>query len=108
MNIDKYTQNAQQAVIDAQNEAVGNGNPTLEPEHLHLALLRQDEGLIPRLLKYMNIDPDAVLRDVENVVSGFPKMHGDGAGTYAGQALTSLLSASEKKAQFGPLGNSSF
>jgi len=98
MNIDKYTQNAQQAILDAQNEAIENGNPTLEPEHLHLALLKQDEGLIPRLLKYMNIDHGSVLREAERNVAELPKVSGDGAGTYAGQAFTSLLSAAEKKA----------
>ncbi|MBR3054039.1 MAG: type VI secretion system ATPase TssH, partial [Firmicutes bacterium] len=99
MNIDKYTQNAQQAIIDAQNEAIENGNPTLEPEHLHLALLRQDEGLIPRLLQYMNIDAREVTREVARRVDAFPKVSGGGSGTYAGQAFASLLSKAEKKAQ---------
>ena len=99
MNIDKYTQNAQQAIIDAQNEAIENGNPTLEPEHLHLALLRQDEGLIPRLLQYMNIDAREVTREVSRRVDAFPKVSGGGSGTYAGQAFASLLSKAEKKAQ---------
>ncbi|MCR4669247.1 MAG: ATP-dependent chaperone ClpB [Clostridia bacterium] len=99
MNIDKYTQNAQQAIIDAQNEAIENGNPTLEPEHLHLALLRQEEGLIPRLLQYMNIDAREVTREVARRVDAFPKVSGGGSGTYAGQAFASLLSKAEKKAQ---------
>ena len=45
MNFDKYTQNAQQAVADSQSVAIENGQQQLEGEHLHLALLSQQEGL---------------------------------------------------------------
>ena len=50
MNIEKYTQNAQNAVMECQNLGISSGNQTLEPEHLHMALLRQHDGLIPKLL----------------------------------------------------------
>ena len=50
MNFDQYTQNAQQAVADCQSIAIENGQQQLDGEHLHLALLRQREGLVPRLL----------------------------------------------------------
>ena len=56
MNFDKYTQNAQAAIADCQNIAIENGQQQLEGEHLHLALLRQREGLVPRLLTYMGLD----------------------------------------------------
>ena len=45
MNIEKYTQNAQGAIIDCQNIAVEEGNQQIDGEHLHLALLMQKEGL---------------------------------------------------------------
>ena len=51
MNIEKYTQNAQAAIVEGQRIAIENGNPSLEPEHINLALLQQSDGLIPRLLK---------------------------------------------------------
>jgi len=37
MNIEKFTQNAQQAVMDAQNLAIVEGNPTIDGEHIHEA-----------------------------------------------------------------------
>ena len=55
MNIDKYTQNAQSALLEAQSIATENGNQSLEPEHLNLALMRQKDGLIPKMLKYMQM-----------------------------------------------------
>ena len=46
MNIEKYTQNAQGAIIDCQNIAVEEGHQQIDGEHLHMALLMQKEGLI--------------------------------------------------------------
>ena len=45
MNIEKYTQNAQGAIIDCQNIAVEEGHQQIDGEHLHLALLMQKDGL---------------------------------------------------------------
>ena len=47
MNIEKYTQNAQSAIIDCQNIAIEEGHQQIDGEHLHLALLMQKDGLIP-------------------------------------------------------------
>ena len=44
MNIEKYTQNAQQAVMDCQNIAISEGHQMLDGEHLHMALLMQKDG----------------------------------------------------------------
>ena len=68
MNIEKYTQNAQQAVMDCQNIAISEGHQMIDGEHLHMALLMQKDGLIPKLLKYMNVDSTAVIADVEQYV----------------------------------------
>ena len=43
MNIEKYTNNAQQAVMDSQNIALAEGNPNIDGEHIHLALLKQED-----------------------------------------------------------------
>ena len=53
MNIENFTKNAQSAVIESQNYAVSRGHQALDVEHLHLALLCQQDGLIPKLLKNM-------------------------------------------------------
>ena len=64
MNIEKYTQNAQQAVLDCQNIAVAMGNQMVDGEHIHLALLKQQDGLIPKLLQSMGVNIIAVTKDV--------------------------------------------
>ena len=97
MNIEKYTQNAQAAIVEGQHIAIENGNPSLEPEHINLALLQQSDGLIPRLLKYMEIDAKSVERAVSELVDKLPKV--SGGQIYASQRLNSLLKESEKEAE---------
>ena len=97
MNIEKYTQNAQAAIVEVQLIAIENGNPRLEPEHINLALLQQSDGLIPRLLKYMEIDANSVEKAVSELVDKLPKV--SGGQIYASQRLNSLLAESEKEAE---------
>ena len=97
MNIEKYTQNAQAAIVEGQRIAIENGNPSLEPEHINLALLHQSDGLIPRLLKYMEIDAKSVEKAVSELVDKLPKV--SGGQIYASQRLNSLLAESEKEAE---------
>ncbi len=58
MNITKFTQKSQEAVADVEKLAYEYGNQELEEEHLLVALLRQEDGLIPRLIERMEIDLD--------------------------------------------------
>lgn len=97
MNIEKYTQNAQAAIVEGQRIAIENGNPSLEPEHINLALLQQSDGLIPRLLKYMEIDANSVEKAVSELVDKLPKV--SGGQIYASQRLNSILAESEKEAE---------
>ncbi len=57
MNINKLTVKAQEAVSDAQNLARGAGNPELTPEHLLLALVRQEGGIVAPILNKLGVNP---------------------------------------------------
>ena len=56
MNMDRMTEKAQGAIIDCQKIAVEEGHQQIDGEHLHMALLLQQEGLIPKLLNYMSVN----------------------------------------------------
>ncbi len=99
MNIEKYTQNAQSALMDAQNIALEMGNQTLEGEHIHLALLQQQDGLIPKLLGLMEVDVAGFTSDVEAAVDAFPKVSGDAGQIYASRNLSKILVNAEKEAE---------
>ena len=83
MTFDKYTQNAQAAIADSQSIALEYGQQQLEGEHLHLALMRQNDGMIPKLLDYLGIDKAAVQSDVEQTVDRLPKVSGSASQLYA-------------------------
>lgn len=98
MNIEKYTQKMQTAVMDAQNLAVENGQQTLEVSHLHLAILNDRDGLIPKLLYAMNVDVDSMRRDVQASVDGLPKVSGGDGQVYMSAKLNKVFIDAEKTA----------
>ncbi len=99
MNIEKYTQNAQQAIMDCQNIAISEGHQMLDGEHLHMALLMQKDGLIPKLLKYMNVDATAMIADVQEALEKLPKVSGNADNMYSSRRLSQLLMRAEKIAE---------
>jgi len=100
MNFDQYTQNAQQAVADCQSIAIENGQQQLDGEHLHLALLRQRDGLVPKLLAYMGLDVEVLSSEVQREIDRLPKVSGGGADQlYASRRLTQLFTSAERIAQ---------
>ncbi len=96
MNAEKFTQKAQEAIADAQNIAVEEGNQELTGEHLHLALLRQDEGLIRRLLTYMSVPEDRVEADLREEINKLPKVQGSNGQVYVSTRLNRILLDAEK------------
>ncbi len=101
MDMNQYTQKAQQAIADAQDIALRHRHQQLEGEHLHAALLEQKDGLIPRLLTLMNVDMAAYVADIEAEVSKLPSVQG-GAQLYASRRFGEILADAQKAiGQFG-------
>ncbi len=69
MNFNKLTVKAQEAVAEGQNLARGAGNPELTPEHLLLALLRQDGGIVAPILNKLGLNPGAIEAEVASEVA---------------------------------------
>ncbi len=76
MRMDKLTIKSQEALQEAQRIAEGKGNQELQPEHLLLALLSDDEGIPVQLLQSMGIDINLVKKDIESEIDKFPKVMG--------------------------------
>ena len=98
MNIERLTQNAQQAIMDCQNIAISEGHQMLDGEHLHLALLMQKDGLIPKLVKYMEVDPNHIIGNLEEEMEKLPKVSGNADNIYSTRRLNQILVNAEKKA----------
>ena len=94
MNINKYTEKAREAVAGAIELAQHNNNPQLEPEHLLVTLVEQREGIVPELLRKMNIDPAAVVRGGRDLLKKLPQAYGG-----AQPGMSSRLNLVTDKAQ---------
>ena len=99
MNIDKYTQNAQGAIIDCQNIAIEEGHQQIDGEHLHLALLMQKDGLIPKLLQFMEINTGEIIGALQSEIDKLPKVSGSAENMYSTRRLQQLFLNAEKKAE---------
>src|SRR3954452_23207315 len=99
MRFDKFTTKFQQAFADAQSRAVGKDNPYIEPQHLLLALLDQQDGGTASLLSRAGVNVP-VLRDalVQNI-ERLPRVEGHGGEVNVSRELTNLLNITDKEAQ---------
>ena len=76
MNLTNYTEKARDALISAQRLAEERSHSQLEPEHLLLALVRQQDGVVPRIFERLNIAPATVASELENALATFPVVSG--------------------------------
>jgi ATP-dependent Clp protease ATP-binding subunit ClpB len=66
------TERARAAITEAQGQALDRNNPTLEPEHLLLALLAQNDGLVPSIVRKAGREPSALKAAAERAVAKLP------------------------------------
>ncbi|MDR0356915.1 MAG: ATP-dependent chaperone ClpB [Clostridiales Family XIII bacterium] len=99
MNFEKFTQNAQAAMVESQNIAIQMGHQQLDGEHLHLALLTQDEGVIPKILKLRGINTADVVRETEAELDKLPKVAGGNEHLYSSRRVGMILGNAEKIAK---------
>ena len=100
MNAEKLTQKSIEAIRDGQEIAAEYGNQQLEEEHILLALLRQNDGLIPSLLSRMGKDLSSLTELVTGEISRFPKVSGTTADKlYLSSTLDAALREAENEAK---------
>jgi len=98
MNINKYTEKAQEAVIAAQTLADREGHPEITPEHLLLTLVEQRDGIVPSIVTRMNADPAALATAVKTELGRLPRAHG-GSQPSISARLRQLTGAAESEAE---------
>jgi len=99
MRIEKFTTKFQQALADAQSLANGNDQQFIEPQHLLLALINQDDGGTTSLLGRAGVNVPALKRDMEQALTRLPKVEGHGGDVSVGRDLGNLLNLTDKEAQ---------
>jgi ATP-dependent Clp protease ATP-binding subunit ClpB len=102
MDVNKMTQKTQEAIQAAQNIALKRGHAEVDGEHLLLALLEQDGGLVPRLLQKMDVPPTNLAAAVNRELDRRPSVSGPGveAGKiYVTQRFNRLVLKAEEEAR---------
>ena len=102
MDINKLTQKSQEALQEAQNIAVRFGHVEVDVEHVLLALLRQPDGLTPRLMERMDIDADSLAEQVNAALERRARVSGPGAEpgkVFVTQRLNGLFARAEDQAK---------
>jgi len=76
MNLNKFTEKAQEAVVAAQHLATGFNHAEVTPEHLLVALVEQQGGVVPSVLRKLTVDPAQIAADVRKLFEALPKTYG--------------------------------
>jgi ATP-dependent Clp protease ATP-binding subunit ClpB len=98
MDINRYTEKAQEALQSAQRLAARGGQQQVDVEHLLAALLDQEPGLAASILRKANVNLDGLKRRVHQELERLPRISG-GAGEDIGSRLRRLLMQAEDEAK---------
>ncbi|MFK8051294.1 MAG: ATP-dependent chaperone ClpB [Halioglobus sp.] len=99
MRIDKFTNQLQMALADAQSAALGRDHNFIEPVHLLDALLDQQGGAIRPLLQKAGADLQALSSGVKSALDSLPQVSGNDADVHMSNELGRILNATDKLAQ---------
>jgi ATP-dependent Clp protease ATP-binding subunit ClpB len=91
MKLDRYTQRATEALMAAQEAAVNYNHSQIEPEHLLLGLLTQEEGVAPEILQQLGANPATLQSQLEADLARRPKAYGSNVQPSASGALSRVL-----------------
>src|SRR5450830_218890 len=99
MRFDKLTTKFQQALNDAQSLAVGNDNPSIEPQHVLAALINQEDGSTQSLLSRAGVNIEPLKASLQHALSQLPKIENNAGEVSISRDLTNLLNLTDKQAQ---------
>jgi ATP-dependent Clp protease ATP-binding subunit ClpB len=98
MDIEKFTIKAQEAINEATTIAQKSDHPQVEVEHLLLALLQQDDGIVSPIIERIGGDPRKITQETEMLIASQPKVYGEAAQMYFSSAVSKVLAKAENEA----------
>ncbi|MFQ5686975.1 MAG: ATP-dependent chaperone ClpB [Candidatus Scalindua sp.] len=90
MRLDKFTIKAQEAIQEAQQFAASKGHQQLDPLHLLICLLKQQQGVVVPVLKKLGANSDEILAKTQDAVESLPQVSG-AQGQYISSDLNDIL-----------------
>ena len=98
MRFDKLTTKFQQAFAEAQSIALGLDATQIEPQHLLMALLEQEDGGTKSLLQRAGVNTAKLERDLKAAIERLPRQQGGDGNISIGRDLNGLLNLTDKEA----------
>jgi ATP-dependent Clp protease ATP-binding subunit ClpB len=98
MNLNKFTEKAQEAILASPQLASEHNHAQVEPEHLLVTLAEQPDGVVPSVLRKLNADPAAIGKAVREHLARQPKAYG-GAEPHLSPRLRVVIDAAQAEAR---------
>ena len=99
MRYDKFTTQLQAGIAEAQSLALGRDHQQIEPQHLLLALLSQEDGGVAGLIAKAGGNVDSIRKSLLQSINSLPKVQGTPGEVHISRDLTNLLNVADKDAQ---------
>lgn len=100
MNLDRFTQKAQEAIVQSQQIAQEMNHQSIEPAHLLLALLQPQEGVVPAIVTKLSGSTLGLREELTQSLDHLPKITGSGVGEVGlSRAAADVLQAAERYAK---------
>src|SRR3989454_903887 len=99
MRFEKFTTKLQEALAEAQSNALGRDHQYIEPQHLLLALLDQEDGGVAGLIRKAGGNPNALKKAFSDSIARLPKVEGTPGEVMVSRELAQLLNVADKEAQ---------
>jgi len=99
MNLNSYTQKSQEAILGAQQLAQDYNHQAIEPVHLLLSLLQQDEGVVPAIVNKVAGSAQALRNELTHDLESRPRIQGSNADVGLAQSTADVLKAAERYAK---------
>lgn len=99
MRLDRFTQTFQEAISDAQSLALGKDHQFIEPTHLMLSLLNQNNNSVIPLLKSAGVNINTLRNQLESSLAGLAQVSGTGGDVQLSSSLGNLFNLCDKYAQ---------
>jgi ATP-dependent Clp protease ATP-binding subunit ClpB len=99
MDLERWTQKAREALLEAQRLAQEEQHAAIEPAHVLLALARQPEGVVPAVLTQVAGSPAYLIEDLERELRARPRVSGEATPPGLSRPLSQALEAAEAQAR---------
>jgi ATP-dependent Clp protease ATP-binding subunit ClpB len=99
MNLNKLTEKAQEAVVEAQRVAESRQHTQVEPEHLLSALVVQENGVVPAILEKLGVSPTQVSQRLNTTLNGFARATTSGQQVYVSQRFRRVFESAQQEAE---------